>query len=201
MAIAEVELAEAEIQPKILPGMPITEEELVRLPKDGPGNPALAKYERVDGRLTEVPTLAIHDQIAFRLMMQLGPYMLGVGGVSLGQAGFRMANGNVRSPDLSFTRESRLSGGRVAAAFGDAAPDLCVEIISPSERPADIERKMRDYFDSGASLVWHVFPEARQVVVFTGPTEARTLNADDILDAGDLLPGFSCRGADVLETE
>lgn len=196
MAIAEAELTMA-----LKPGMPMTEDELLRLPKDGPGNPAAAKYELVNGRLTEVPTLAIHDQIAFRLLMQIGPFMIGKGGVSLGQSGFRMANGNVRSPDLSFTRESRLPGGKVPSAFGSAAPDLCVEIISPSERPADIAGKLRDYFDSGASLVWHVFPETQSVTVWTSPAEAQSLSGADTLDAGDLLPGFSCRVCDIFTQE
>ena len=194
-------IAETELFTQTRPGRLITEDELLRLPKDGPGNPTAAKYERVNGRLTEVPTLAIHDQVAFRLLMQLGPFMMGKGGVSLGQSGFRMANGNVRSPDLSFTRESRLPDGKVPASFGDAAPDLCVEIISPSERPAEIASKLRDYFDSGASVVWHVFPETQSVTVWTSPTEARTLNAGDTLDAGDPLPGFSCRVRDIFTQE
>ncbi len=194
-------IAEAELTRPIQPGMPMTEGELLRLPKDGPGNPAAAKYELVNGRLTEVPTLAIHDQIAFRLLMQLGPFMIGKGGVSLGQSGFRMANGDVRSPDLSFTRESRLPGGKVPSAFGNAAPDLCVEIISPSERPADIADKMRDYFDSGASLVWQVFPETQSVTVWTSPTEGRTIGGEDSLDAGDLLPGFTCRVSEIFRAE
>lgn len=194
-------IAEAEIQPKISPGMPITEDELMRLPKDGPGNPTAAKYELVDGRLTEVPTKFGHDAIILNIVLLIGPFMRGHGVGSTGQDGFRMANGNVRAPDVSFTRRERIPGGRPGEGFGGVAPDLCIEIISPSERPADIDRKMRDYFDSGAVYVWHVFPETQTVTAFTSPTEARTLGADDTLDAGDLLPGFSCRVGELFRTD
>ena len=194
-------IAEAEIKSKVQPGMKITEGELMRLPKDGPENPTLAKYELVEGRLTEVPTSFSHDAICLNLILRLGPFMKGRGAGTTGQGGFRMRNGNIRVPDFSFILKARLPGGRVPEGFGTVAPDLCVEVISPSEKQADIRRKIHDYFDSGASLVWHIFPEAQQVVVFTSPTEPQFLDADDILTADDVLPGFSCRVGDIFLTE
>ena len=62
-------------------------------------------------------------------------------------------------------------------------------------------RKLHDYFDAGASLVWHIFPEAQQMVVFTAPTEPQFLGTDDLLTAADVLPGFSCRVGDLFLTE
>ena len=190
-------IAEAEIRS----GLRMTEDEFMRIPKDGPGNPTAAKFELVDGRLTEVPTKFEHDAIAVNLIMLLGPHMKGRGAGSIGQAGFRMANGNIRCPDISFTRLSRIPGGKVPNTFGTVAPDLCIEIISPSERQSDMRRKIDDYFDSGAQRVWHIFPEAQQVTIFTSPTESQTLNADAVLDAGDILPSFSCRVGDIFTTE
>ncbi len=194
-------IAEAELTTLFKTGMPITEDELLRLPKDGPGNPAAAKYELVNGRLTAKPTSFGHDEIGFNIILLIGPFMRGRGVGSTGQDGFRMANGNVRAPDVSFTRKERIPGGRPGSGFGSVAPDLCVEIISPSERPADIADKRRDYFDSGASVVWHVFPEMQSVTVWTSRAEARTLSGEDVLDAGDLLPGFSCRVSDIFSGE
>ena len=194
MAIAEAEIAEAEdIIP--YPGMPITEEELMRLPRDG------RKWEMEDGRLTEVPTSIKHEEIIFNLAVLLGPFKRGHGIVTLGQGGFRMKDGNVRAPDVSYTRKERFPGGHAPDTFGDLAPDLCVEIISPSERKAGMTRKVQEYFNGGAVQVWHVFPERQEVIVFTSPSETQTLDADGILDTGGLLPGFSCRVADLFETE
>ena len=188
-------IAETEIQQKIQPGMQITEEELMRLPKDG------RKWELVDGRLTEVPTEWEHDIFGVNLILLMGPLTRGLGFMSSGQAGFRMSEGNVRAPDVSYTRKGRIPGGIPARGFGSAAPDLCVEFISPSEKAADMARKVRDYFEGGAEQVWHIFPEEQRVVVFTSPTETRTLNAGDTLTAEGILPGFSCRVSEIFTRE
>jgi len=191
MAIADVE-----IQSNIQPGMKITEDELMRLPKDG------RRWELVEGRLKEVPTNWRHDEIGGIIVALLMAHSRGLGSITTGQAGFRMKNRNIRVPDVSFTRRERIPGGGPAPeTFGDAAPDLCVEIISPSESPEDIAGKMREYFTSGAEQVWHVFPETQQVIVFTSPTEAQTFNGDDILNAGEMLPGFSYRVAEFFSWE
>ena len=173
----------------------MTEDEFMRLPDDG------RKYELVDGEPKEVPTSVRHDIIAGNLYTALRPLTRGRGFLTMGQAGFRMVTRNLRSPDVSFTRKERFPGGVPPEGFGDEAPDLCVEVISPSEEPAEIARKVREYFASGARLVWHLFPETRTAKVFTSPTADATLDPDDELDGGDLLPGFVCRVADLFELE
>ncbi|MBV9850358.1 MAG: Uma2 family endonuclease [Armatimonadetes bacterium] len=57
-----------------------------------------------------------------------------------------MVNGHVRSPDVSFMQKSRLADGKPSKGFQDGAPDLCVEIISPSEEPAEMRRNLAEYF-------------------------------------------------------
>ena len=163
-----------------------TDDELLRLPKDG------NKYELVDGELLAVATLFPLDQIAANLFARLVPYVIGTSGVSMGQTGFRMRNGNLSVPDLSWTSRARIPGGQVPNTFGQVAPDLCVEIISPSEHDADIARKVNEYFDAGAALVWHIFPDTQTVTVFSSPTDAVTLQSTDTLTGGNLLPQFSC---------
>lgn len=198
MAIAEAELKSV---PEIRSGLPMTEDEFMRLPKDGPRNPRVAKFELVDGRLKEVPTGFDHDAIALDLILLLGPHMKGRGAGTTGQTGFRMVGSNVRAPDVSFTRKERLPGGEAPEGFGDVAPDLCIEIISPSEERAEMACKVGEYFASGAEQVWQVFPERRQVVVFTSPTAAQTLDAEDRLTAGDILPEFACQVRELFTLE
>ena len=64
-----------------------------------------------------------------------------------------------------------------------------------------MERKVREYFASGTKLIRHMFPETRRIVVFTSPDEQRTDEADDEIDAGDLLPGVRVRVGDLFELE
>ena len=189
-------IAEAEIQDTVLcSGMPITEDELMRLPKDG------RKWEMEEGRLMEVPTGIKHEEIGMNLILMLGAFSRGHGILTGGQGGFRMTDGNIRAPDVSYTRKERFPGGHSPDGFADLAADLCVEIISPSERKVSMSRKVREYFDGGAVQVWHIFPEQQEVVVFTSPTETQTLGADGTLDAGGILPGFSCRVSDLFILE
>ena len=177
-------------------GQQATEDELMCLPDDG------FLYELEDGILTGKPAVSMWESaIAVNTIGLLGPHARGNGVMTCGKAGFRMANGSIRVPTLSFTRKERFPGGHTPDTFGDLAPDLCVEIISPSEHKADIERKVREYFSTGAVQVWHVFPERQEVIVFTSPTDMQTLGADGILDGGGLLPGFSCLVRDLFETE
>ena len=64
-----------------------------------------------------------------------------------------------------------------------------------------MDQKIVNYFASGATLVWQVFPETRRLVVFTSPTDPRTREAEDFVDAGDLLPGFRVRVDDLFALE
>ena len=196
MAIAEKEIQKEIREAAIYPGMPITEDELMSLPDDG------YLYELVDGLVAGKPAASFQaGVIAANIIALLGPHVRGRGFVSCGKGGFRMANGNIRVPATSFTRKERFPGGHAPDTFGDLAPDLCVEIISPSEKRVGMARKVQEYFDGGAVQVWHVFPERQEVIVFTSPTDTKTLGADDALDAGDLLPVFSCQVRELFETE
>lgn len=173
----------------------LSEQEFMRLPDDG------CKYELVDGEAKAVPVGVIHDIIAVNICAALRPHARGRGYMTVGQAGFRMASKNIRCPDVSFTRRERFPDGLPPEGFGDAAPDLCVEVISPSEERADIERKLREYFASGAQIVWHIFPETQVIRAYTSPIQFQTYTAEDEIDLPDLLPGFRVSVAEVFVLE
>ncbi len=187
-------LAPTPSKPKTLRRRKITEEEFLRLPSDG------RKYELVNGEVHEVPGGHEHDVIVFRL----GAKILGCpsaerGYVAGSQAGFRMAEGNIRCPDVAFTLKERLKEGKPSRGFEDIAPDLAVEVVSPSERETDLLAKVGDYFASGSRMVWLLFPEKRVVKVFTAPFEMTTLTENDELTGGDLLPDFKVRVGDLFD--
>ena len=173
----------------------MTEEEFLRLPDDG------RKWELVDGEAKEVPAGHKHDAIGIQVAVLLKPYTRGRGVLAGSQAGFRMASGNIRSPDVSFTRKERMPGGQPSEGFEDFAPDLAVEIISPSEEPDEMARKVAEYFGAGAEQVWHLFPDARRVIVYYSPFDTADFGPEDKMDAGDLLPGFSCRTEELFDLE
>ena len=68
--------------------------------------------------------------------------------------------------------------------------DLCVEVVSPSDRADYIQDKIDEYFRAGVRLVWVFYPRHRLVYVYDSPTAVRGLGRSDALDGGVALPGF-----------
>lgn len=177
-------------------GKKLTEAELMALPDDG------RKYELVDGRAKEVPTGWEHGRIAIRLIkMFLATGAEENGELSESSTGYRLAEGLVRVPDVGFVTADRVPKGAERQRFFDGAPDLAVEIISPSEDEPDMARKVVEYLASGAQQVWQIFPESRRVVVYQSLDRVRSYGPDEELDGGDLLPDFRCRVADLMPDE
>jgi Uma2 family endonuclease len=82
--------------------------------------------------------------------------------------------------------------------FADLAPDLAVEVVSPGDRPRHVLDKVGEYLEAGARLVWVIDPRKGKAVVHRSLSDARELGPQDTLDGDDVLPGFSCRLADIL---
>lgn len=160
-----------------------TEDDLKRLPSDG------YKYELVNGRLRQVPTGGRHGWLEAKLMRLLTPRFLDEKPIFGSSTGFRMAGGNIRSPDLAMMERARLPEGKIPTDFIDGAPDLAVEIISPFERSAEIYTKLGEYFESGAQEVWLIFPERKEVHRYTPSLQVQVLVEGDTLTT-PLLPDF-----------
>jgi Uma2 family endonuclease len=79
------------------------------------------------------------------------------------------------------------------------APDLCIEIISTYESRSYIERRLDEYFESGAQLVWHIYPESQQISVFSSPDECVVYDAEHELTASGLFPDFRCQVKDIFD--
>lgn len=87
---------------------------------------------------------------------------------------------------------------RPSRRFWEMAPDIVVEVVSPSDLTARIQRKVSEYLDAGCRLVWVVDPEARSVTVYRPRSSRRTLKGNDPLSGGDVLPDLQVSVADVL---
>lgn len=166
----------------------ITPDALLRIPDDG------NKYELVDGELRVSAAGVRHEEIGALiislLMAFVRPRRLGI--VCGSSAGYKLPNGRVRSPDVSFIAMERLPGGRAPEGFGDFMPDLAVEILSPGDSIKEVEEKFEDYFTSGARLVWLVDPAQETVTVYRSTVDRQVLRRDDPLTGEPVLPGFTC---------
>ena len=171
----------------------MTEDDFLRLPDNG------RKYELVDGEPREVPTTIQHDAIGANVVLLIGPFVRGRGILTIAQAGFRMMNGNIRIPDVAYTRKERLPGGKPPDTFADFAPDLAIEIVSLSEEVSEREQKLSEYLFSGVQQVWYLFPETQQVAVYTSPGDRKLYAPEEELEGGNLLPGFRCKVSELFD--
>jgi len=118
----------------------------------------------------------------------------------VGHCGFVLARDpdTVRGPDVAYVSSERLAAGVTDGPFFEGAPDLAVEILSPSNRPREIAEKIREYLEAGAGRVWVVDPERKTVTVHGPNRSPRTLGPDDVLDGEEVLPGFTAPVAELF---
>ncbi len=167
-----------------------TDEELEALPNDG------NKHELLDGELTMSPVHANHGIICVRLSILLGTFVQRrqLGEVFDSSTGFRLSEKVLLSPDVSFVSKARLKKILIAPdKFLYGAPDLAVEVLSPSDRMRQVHRKLDLYFEFGTPLVWWVDWKKEQIHIYTPDSVGALTRPTDILTGGGVLPGFKCR--------
>ncbi len=104
----------------------------------------------------------------------------------------------IRCPDVAFVRADRLPALFRMDGFIRLAPDLAGEVLSPSEPKKNVERKIAHYLEAGVRLVWRIDPRPRDVTVYTPDGAVVRLLESDVLDGGDVLPGFTLPVAELF---
>ncbi len=157
-------------------------------------------FELVDGVLVEkamgFDESRIGAEIIYLIVTFLKEHNLGT--VAGADGMMRLLPGLVRIPDVCFVSWERLP--IQYGAIVPIAPDLAVEVLSASNTVNEMERKIREYFESGARLVWLVDPRTRTVTVYTSPEQFTVLDTSQTLDGGDVLPGFRISVAALFES-
>ena len=102
----------------------------------------------------------------------------------------------MRVPDVSFIAAANLPD-ETPVGFWFQAPDLAVEVISPSEKSGETQAKLNDYFGAGTHEVWVVYPELAQIVVHKKGS-AIVLDVEDTLSSEELLAGFALKLSEVF---
>ena len=130
-----------------------------------------------------------------RLITQLSVWadLEGSGVVFDSSGGFVLPNGAIRSPDVSWVKRTRLLTLTEIQKqrFLPLCPDFVIELRSPSDSMKNLQDKMQEYSENGASLGWLIDPEAQQVLVFQPKTAILLLDKPQFLLTDNLLTGFS----------
>jgi Uma2 family endonuclease len=143
-----------------------------------------------------------HAQIQARLTRVLAEFVDSRGlGVVLTEGGFLLSRNpdTVRAPDVSFVRAARFDVEEAERGYFRGAPDLAIEILSPSNRPGDTHAKVADYLASGATLVWVIDPVHQLADVYRSLLSPRRVAGDGVLEGEDVLPEFSVPIAEILK--
>ncbi|MBM4031128.1 MAG: Uma2 family endonuclease [Planctomycetes bacterium] len=176
-----------------------TAEDLLAMPDDG------FRYELIQGEIRKMSPAGIrHGRVAGRLARLLGQHVFlnNLGETLIAEPSFRLSRDpdTVRVPDIAFIRAERLRGWDDREACWPGAPDLAVEVVSPSDTRDEVDEKVMAWLDAGAPMVWVVNPARRTVAVHRGSTNVTTLSENDDLDGQDVVPGFRCPVSEIFET-
>jgi len=151
------------------------------------------RIELVRGRLVREPRPAsLHGAISARLVTRLQEYVETRGrGVVLVGVGVVLARDpdTVRGPDVAYFAPERIPEARWGTVFW-GPPDLAIEILSPSNRAAEMGEKVAEYLEAGVRGVWLVDPSGPSVTVSLAGGVVQSVGPDGILDGDEVLPGF-----------
>jgi Uma2 family endonuclease len=175
----------------------ITAEEFFLMPEPPDGS----RQELVRGEIiTMPPPGGLHGVCCSKIVRRVGNFVddNDRGTVACNDSGFITERGpdSVRGPDVAFWSKGRLK--EVPVGYFEMAPDLAVEVLSPSNTTKQILTKLGEYFAKGVRMVWVVSPEDRTVTIYRNEQEGRLLHETATIDGEDVLPGFRCRVSDLL---
>ena len=167
----------------------VTADELLRMPDDD------FRYELVRGDLRRMALAGnVHGRVTMSFAWHLARHIEEnrLGTVYAAGTGFRLAADpdTVRAPDVAFVSRDRVEAVGQVEGFWPEAPRLAVEVISPGDSYADVEEKVFDWLDAGTKMVVVINPRQRTATVYRSPNDISALSEADVLDGGDVVPGF-----------
>jgi Uma2 family endonuclease len=176
---------------------PVTADELLAMPDDG------NRYELVKGELvTMAPTGYEHGVRTVELTTALHTHIKArkLGVVCAAETGFllRQDPDTVRAPDIAFITRERVEKAGTVKSYWIGPPDLAVEVISPSDTVRQVEEKVAEWLEAGARTVWVVSPKLHTVTVYRSLVDIVTLTEKDLLDGGEVVPGFQINVAEIF---
>jgi len=110
------------------------------------------------------------------------------------ETGFRLSRNpdTVRGVDVGFVSAHRIPTTGRPITYFEGAPDLAVEVLSPTDTVEAIEEKVDDYLAAGCPMVLVINPRRRTLTVHCPRRHPVVLREADTFDADDVVPGFRC---------
>ncbi|MEM9507571.1 MAG: Uma2 family endonuclease [Cyanobacteria bacterium P01_E01_bin.35] len=114
--------------------------------------------------------------------------------------GFKLFNGAIRSPDVSWIALNRWNSLRdqQKRGFAPIDPDFVIELLSPTDQLSETQQKMMEYLDCGVKLGWLINPDAKEVEIYRHGQDQQLLNNPSSVSGEDILPGFTLDLAEIF---
>jgi Uma2 family endonuclease len=175
----------------------MTVDELWRMPENG------RYYELVKGELHPMPPSGgEHGDVTMNLSAPMWTHatVQDLGKVVAAETGFVLERDpdTVRGSDIAFIRKDRIPAAGLPKKYIPFAPDVAVEVVSPTDSLKKVEEKVAEWLAAGTKLVWVVMPKRRVIKVYRSMTDVTILTDKDELDGGDVMPGFHLPVAQVF---
>lgn len=176
----------------------VTAEELFRFPADG------FRYELVKGSLQVMsPAGGRHGRIAIQIAWLLKNHVHKnqSGIVFAAETGFRISRDpdTVLAPDVAYVQRSRYEELEETTSYLPIAPDLVIEVLSPSDRFAAVESKAFAWLDSNSQLVLLVDPENESIHAYRSRKRIEIFEAHETIDCSDAVAEWTLSVADVFK--
>jgi Uma2 family endonuclease len=158
--------------------------------------PLEGRWELIDGEPVEMaPSADESSSIGATILGLLWSHVRprGLGRLYGSDGGFVLFpdRPTVRVPDVAFVRADRAPQGEARKSFPRLAPDLVVEVLSPSDRASEVVAKLEMYQEAGVPLIWLIDPDNETITIIAAGQPTRVVKPGDTLDGGDVLPGFT----------
>lgn len=175
----------------------LTAEDLWKQADDG------YRYELVKGVIRRMPFVGFeHGVLRSKIVSHLTKhnekqslrYVCGAG------TGFKISTNpdTVLAPDAAFVHQTAIDEKGIPKGYWEGAPNLVVEVISPSDTYTKVAEKVDEWLNAGCAMVWVIDPRRETVEVYRSPEDITVLRSDDILDGGDVIEGFQCQVQDLF---
>jgi len=162
------------------------------------------RLELIEGVLVVMsPAGGKHGGLAFELAFAVGGFVKehDLGYVTAAETGYILFKNphrgdTVLAPDVGYVRADRLPDG-LPDQYIPLAPDLAIEVVSPNDTASEIHDKVTTYLKYGTRLIWVFYPTSKTVAVHT-QAGSHTVDADGVLDGGEVLPGFTLKVSQIF---
>ncbi|MDQ3459074.1 MAG: Uma2 family endonuclease [Deinococcota bacterium] len=174
-----------------------TADELFDMPDDG------FRYELVGGELKQMsPPGEEHGIVTMAIGASLYSHVKasGLGRVYAAETGFKLTSNpdTVRASDVAFVSQGRLDERAPGTGYRPEAPDLAVEVVSPSDRYNEVEEKVLEWLEAGTAMVLVVNPKTRTVTMYRSRHDVHVLTEEDVIDGADIVPGWTLPVSDLF---